>query len=195
MNKLLRFKSLFFILITLCLVVVWEVLLGKPSVSQTLPQAQAQIAGPEINGTLFLKQQDDGSVRIWGQIQGNPQILTPGLHGLHIHSAGVCEPDASPAFSSAGGHYDPGPYGNETPVENNHPYHLGDLPNLVVNDVGYAVYNVVTSRISLGKSPVSVFDENGSAIIVHRFPDQQKAGGTGTETGGPRLACGVVTSL
>ncbi len=64
MNKLLRFKSLFFILITLCLVVAWELLSGKPSVSQTLPQAQAQIAGPEINGTLFLKQQDDGSVRI-----------------------------------------------------------------------------------------------------------------------------------
>ena len=32
-------------------------------------------------------------------------------------------------FTSAGGHFDPGPAGNTDP-DANHPYHMGDLPNL-----------------------------------------------------------------
>ena len=31
--------------------------------------------------------------------------LKPGVHGVHLHAVGTCEP---PAFTSAGGHYNPG---------------------------------------------------------------------------------------
>ncbi|MGH2472264.1 MAG: superoxide dismutase family protein [Candidatus Limnocylindria bacterium] len=51
--------------------------------------------------------------------------LAPGLHGFHIHETGQCEPTA---FTSAGGHFDPGPFGSSSPVDANHPYHAGDLP-------------------------------------------------------------------
>ncbi|NJM69977.1 MAG: superoxide dismutase family protein [Scytonema sp. RU_4_4] len=162
--------------------------------AQSETGTRVQISGTNIAGTLILTQQQNGLVRIRGKIQGDPATLTPGEHGLHIHAVGVCEPDAQPAFSTSGGHFDPGDFGSEVPVEANHPYHLGDLPNLVVDEQGYATYNALTSRVTLSESPVSVFDENGSAIIIHQLKDQQKAKGLASETGGGRLACGIVTS-
>lgn len=187
-------KSLFIFGVTLCLVLVCGLALHEVSVAQSPLGARVEIGGIDhITGTLVLTQRDDGLVRIRGTIQGDPAVLTPGLHGLHIHAVGVCEPSAQPPFSTAGGHFDPGPFGSELPVEANHPYHLGDLPNLVVDETGYARYNALTSRVTLSNSPVTVFDDNGSAIIIHQLTDQQKAGGTAAESGGGRIACGVVT--
>ncbi|MFQ4142187.1 superoxide dismutase family protein [Chlorogloeopsis sp. ULAP02] len=186
-------KSLFFIGISLCLALVWGFVFGQPSMSQTLSQAQVQIAGEEISGTLNLTQRQDGVVEIQGQVRGNTARLAPGLHGFHIHSVGVCDSNASPAFSSAGGHFDPGPFGNELPVQDNHPYHMGDLPNLEVNALGIATYSTQTSRVTITEGPLTLFDGDGSAVIVHLLPDQQKAGGTAAEAGGGRIACGVVT--
>ncbi len=164
------------------------------SVSSPPPlRAIVKLAQANITGTLILTQRGNELVRISGKIQGDPAKLTPGLHGLHIHAVGVCEPDAQPPFSSSGGHFDPGPFGSELPVEANHPYHLGDLPNLVVDDSGRATYNALTSRVTLSEGPLTVFDDNGSAIIIHQLTDQQKAGGTAAEAGGGRLACGVIT--
>lgn len=185
-------KSLLAMGIVTCLVIV-GVLIFSHRVLATHLRAEAQISGPDIIGTLFLTQTKDGFVRIRGTIQGQPTTLTPGRHGFHIHSVGVCEPGAQPAFSSSGGHYDPGPFGSETPVEANHPYHTGDLPNLVVDDQGTATYDNVTSRATLSDSPVTVFDSNGSAIIIHQLPDQVKAQGTAADAGGGRIACGVIT--
>ena len=54
-------------------------------------------------------------------------------------------------------------------------------------------HDALTSRVTLSESPLTMFDDNGSAIIIHQLPDQQKAGGTAMEAGGGRLACGVVT--
>ena len=50
--------------------------------------------------------------------------LKPGAHGIHLHAVGKCE---APAFTSAGGHFDPGPAGNPD-ADMNHPFHMGDLP-------------------------------------------------------------------
>ena len=186
-------KSLFIFAVSVCLMLIYTLTLGQPTIAQSPIGARVELTGTDISGTLILKQRNNGLVRIQGNIQGNPATLTPGLHGLHIHAAGVCEANAQPAFSTTGGHFDPGPFGSELPVEANHPYHLGDLPNLVVDEQGQATYNVLTSRVTLSEGPVTVFDENGSAIIVHLLPDQQKAGGTAAEAGGGRLACGIVT--
>lgn len=177
----------------MCLVLFWGMELARPSFPPNLLQAQVNIAGTDINGILILTQRDNEAVRIRGKIQGNPTKLTPGLHGLHIHAVGVCEPDADPPFSTSGGHFDPGPFSSETPVEANHPYHLGDLPNLEVDEQGQATYDVVTSRVTLSEGPVSVFDGNGSAIIIHLLPDQQKANGEAADAGGGRIACGVIS--
>ncbi|MGH7998522.1 MAG: superoxide dismutase family protein [Brasilonema sp.] len=186
-------KSLFIFGVTLCLALACGLAWWQPSMAQSEVGTRVEVTGTNIAGNLTLTEQKNGVVRIRGEIQGDPATLTPGQHGFHIHGVGVCEPNAQPAFTTAGGHFDPGPFASELPVEANHPFHLGDLPNLVVDEHGYARYNVLTSRVTLSESAVSVFDENGSAIIIHQLQDQQKAGGTGSESGGGRLACGVIT--
>ena len=57
--------------------------------------------------------------------------LKPGKHGVHLHAVGKCEPD----FAAAGGHFDPGPASNTDP-DANHPFHMGDIPNLEVGADG-----------------------------------------------------------
>ncbi|KAF3890827.1 MULTISPECIES: superoxide dismutase family protein [Nostocales] len=186
----LPIKHIFVLGLTLGLIIVTKLAVIQPSMAQGLSVAQTYIEGKNITGTLFFIERKDGSVQIKGEIQGD---LTPGLHGLHIHSAGVCDPDVQPAFTTSGGHFDPGPFGSEVPVEANHPFHSGDLPNLYVDENGYAKYNVVTSRVTLRESPVTVFDDNGSAIIIHQLQDLQQAEGLAAQAGGGRIACGVIT--
>ena len=115
--------------------------------------------------------------------------LTEGLHGLHIHENGVCE---SPSFASAGGHFDPGPFGQSQP-DANHPFHMGDLSNLQADERGMGRLTTLTSRVTLSPGPLSVFDANGSAVIVHLNPDQGITGAPGSGvSGGPRVACGII---
>jgi len=113
--------------------------------------------------------------------------LEPGtVHGCHIHETGKCEPN----FKAAGGHFDPGPYGMTNP-DANHPFHMGDIPNLIADENGTAFFEHRTSRITLSPGPLSLFDGDGSAVIVHVDPDEGTTGQKGG-AGGARLACGVV---
>jgi superoxide dismutase, Cu-Zn family len=108
-----------------------------------------------------------------------------------VHENGICEP---PAFTTAGGHFDPGPFGNSKPVDANHPYHAGDLANLGASAAGVAHLEYTTSRFTLRQNAgnqLSVFDANGSAVIVHQNPDLGLNGVAGA-SGGPRVACGVI---
>lgn len=157
--------------------------------------AKAQIFGSDITGELKLEQGENGIVQVSLALRGDPTVLTPGLHGVHIHEKSICEEDAQPRFSTAGGHFDPGPFGNSTPVQDNHPYHLGDLPNIEIDERGEGRLETVTSRITLSQSPVSIFDEDGSAIIVHQNKDEMVAEGTAAQSGGGRLACGVIEQI
>ena len=50
----------------------------------------------------------------------------------------------------------------------------------------------MTSRITLSPGPVTIFDGDGSAVIVHANEDRGEPGVVGA-SGGPRIACGVVT--
>ena len=128
--------------------------------------------------------------------------LKPGeRHGLHLHEYGSCGDTnsvtgATGAFMGAGGHYDPGPNGNSNP-DGNHPFHMGDLPNLGANDFGVALLSYRTSRVTLSPGPVSLFHSNegtdvaNSAVILHLNEDQGTTGVTGG-SGGARIACGVI---
>jgi len=180
----------------ICLVVSLLVV-GCSSVSSqvTTLQAEAPISGPGITGNLKLTQGANGLVWVNVDLQGDPKVLMPGLHGVHIHEKGSCQESDKKLFSSAGGHFDPGPFGSSTPVEANHPYHMGDLPNINVTRAGTARLDTATNRFTLSAGPVSLFDSDGSAIVVHQLPDQIKAGGTAAEAGGSRLACGVIQKV
>ncbi len=127
------------------------------------------------------------TVEVVARIGGPRTVLTPGAHGMHIHETARCD---SPGFLTANGHFDPGPNGNSSP-DANHPFHMGDLPNLIVKENGRGFLKHTTSRITLSPGPLSVFDADGSAVIVHLNPDRGITGVAGA-SGGPRIACGII---
>jgi Cu-Zn family superoxide dismutase len=152
-----------------------------------IQKASANIEGDKISGTIELNEyqvSNGGLVQVVFNLQGVP----PGTHGVHIHTVGRCDP---PDFTSAGGHFDPGPAGNADP-DMNHPYHSGDLPNIVANATGSVVATSYTTRINLG-GPLSPLDADGAAIIIHQSPDTNQTGTKGQGVGGgTAIACGVI---
>ena len=109
-----------------------------------------------------------------------------GLHAVHIHETGSCDP-----CSAAGGHFDPGPHGHSHP-DGNHPFHSGDLVNIRVDESGNGELRTTTSRITLSPGPLSIFDEDGASLIIHVDPDTYCPGGEEAGcAGGARLACGI----
>jgi Cu-Zn family superoxide dismutase len=49
----------------------------------------------------------------------------------------------------------------------------------------------VTRLLTLGAGPTSLFDADGSAIVIHANPDDETTDPTGNS--GRRIACGVIT--
>lgn len=149
--------------------------------------------GSGISGVMLFKQLPRNqyspvtNVEVTARIEG----LTPGQHGMHIHETGNCA-DTTIAFGGAGGHFDPGPFSSSNPVDANHPFHMGDLPNLEVDEEGMGTLKrYSTSRITLSAGPLSIFDANGSAVIIHQNPDLGMTGVSGA-SGGTRVACGII---
>jgi Cu-Zn family superoxide dismutase len=150
-------------------------------------RARADIKGQGITGTVELVELKMGTSR-WVQVTLEAGGLTPGLHGVHLHAVGKCEPD----FAAAGGHFDPGPASNTDP-DANHPFHMGDLPNLSVGQDGKGRFVAATTRVTLSDGPLTVFDADGTAIILHANPDQEITGEPKSGvSGGPRIACGAL---
>ena len=163
-------------------------------------RASATIAGDGINGTAELREIDaqtagDHDMKFMTGMKAVEITVTvtglkTGAHGMHLHAVGKCE---APGFTTAGGHFDPGPSGQSDP-DTNHPYHMGDLPNLVAGASGKATVKAITTRVTLGDGPLSLFDTDGTAIIIHANPDQGATGESKSGlSGGPRAACGVIT--
>lgn len=150
-------------------------------------QAHAAIKGEGITGTADFVERAQGSGSIV-EITLSASGLKPGMHGVHLHAVGKCEPD----FAAAGGHFDPGPAANTDP-DANHPFHMGDIPNLEVGTNGRGTMKILTSRVTISDGPVSLFDADGSAIVIHGNPDQGTTGEPKSGvSGGPRVACGVI---
>lgn len=150
-------------------------------------RAHADIKGEGITGTADFVESQQGSGKIVN-ITVTVSGLKPGMHGMHLHAVGTCTPD----FAAAGGHFDPGPASNPDP-DANHPYHMGDIPQLTATASGKATLKIATTRVTLSEGPLSLFDADGSAIIVHGNPDQGITGEPKSGvSGGPRVACGVI---
>lgn len=158
-------------------------------------QAYATIAGEGITGEADLYEEYEGRVRIRLKLEGTAASkLTPGRHAIHIHETGLCNP-----FTAAKGHYDGNsdalvnPEANVSPGLGNHPYHLGDLPNLKVSKDRKGSLYTITSRVTLSEGLNTLFDQDGSAFIVHELEDQYLPDPPTTDgPGGPRIACGVI---
>jgi Cu-Zn family superoxide dismutase len=112
--------------------------------------------------------------------------LPAGVHGFHIHAVGKCDP---PDFKSAGGHFNPD--GKKHGWENPEGHHAGDLHNLTVDANGNAKVKVVVTGVTLADGQNSLFQPQGTALVIHADPDDNKTDPAGNA--GARIACGVIT--
>jgi superoxide dismutase, Cu-Zn family len=65
------------------------------------------------------------------------------------------------------------------------------LPNMLVAKDGTGRFEVFTDSMTLQSGTTSVFDADGSALIVHAGIDDYATDPTGNA--GDRAACGVIT--
>jgi superoxide dismutase, Cu-Zn family len=179
--------------------------LAAPAVPASgILRAVADITGcddPAILGKASLFEQITGEGIKEVAIQIEVSGLSDGKHAVHIHETGACRP-----CSAAGGHHDPGPFGHPdpdtssdaTPADDiNHPFHMGDLVNVDVRG-GKGYMKHVTSRITLSPGRLTIFDADGSALVIHAdedtYCDQPEELKPGCAGGAP-AACGVIRLL
>lgn len=133
-----------------------------------------------------------------------PGQLTPGFHGMHIHSVGKCEANSvAPTggepgdFNSAGGHF-------QAPGHSGHPA-SGDLTSLQVREDGTAELVTTTDAFTAedlqagAKTAIIIHEkaDNFANIPPERYqqingappPDQTTLA---TGDAGKRVACGVI---
>jgi Cu-Zn family superoxide dismutase len=162
--------------------------------------ARADILGPPgsgIRGEARFEQRslDDQptpvvELDVW--VRGLPR--SPSERAFHVHEAGVCEP---PSFTAAGGHFDAGPAKDTTPPDNNHPYHLGDVPALELRGRTFTMHGVTTRFVLQPEHATTIFDGDGASVIVHALEDRGEETppgqpGLAGSAGGGRVACGVI---
>jgi Cu-Zn family superoxide dismutase len=185
---------------------------GSPSPSGT--QQKGGPAGPESLTTHLIAPDGakvatakfefaNGYVTITVETTGQG-ALTPGFHGVHIHSVGKCEANsvaptggAPGDFLSAGGHF-------QAPGHSGEPM-SGDLTSLQVRKDGGAL--LVTTTDAFTKE--DLLAGHGTAIMIHAGADNfanipadrytQANGAPGpdqttmsTGDAGKRVACGVI---
>ncbi|HJR46030.1 MAG TPA: superoxide dismutase family protein [Actinomycetota bacterium] len=128
-------------------------------------------------GTMRIIPREDGKTTVRITAAG----LTPGFHGYHVHSIGVCDPASTDTagalspFFSAGGHFNP-------VTTSTHGSHAGDMPPLLAADDGSAWLKFVTDRFL----PRDLMDADGSAVVLHAGPDNLAHVPATTATGGER---------
>jgi len=133
-------------------------------------------------GRALLREVSDGVL-----VRLEAEGLPPGLHAVHVHAVGKCE---GPAFTSAGGHFNPlqKKHGLKSPDG----AHAGDLPNMLVTKDGTGRFETKTDAITLHAGPGSVFDSDGSALVIHAGVDDYVTDPTGNA--GDRIACGLIVA-
>jgi len=113
--------------------------------------------------------------------------LPEGVHAFHLHETGECDP--ATGFKSAGGHY--APAGNEHGFLEEGGPHAGDMPNQAVEANGVMQTDVFNPRVTLARGePNTVFDDDGSAFVIHSGADDYTSQPAGAAGG--RIACAVI---
>lgn len=121
------------------------------------------------------------------ELTPNLSGLPEGAHGFHVHQKADCGPgrkDGRPvAGLAAGGHLDPANTGRHEGPEG--AGHLGDLPVLVVNDLGEAKNPLYAPRLK-------TTDIRGFALMIHAGGDNYSDKPRPLGGGGAWIACGII---
>ena len=133
-------------------------------------------------GTAVISERKQGGVAIKTDFRNLPA----GEHALHIHQNAKCD---APAFTSAGGHFNPDM--KKHGLDNPEGPHAGDMPNFTAKANGTAKVTIVDPRVNLGDDNHSIFSNGGTALMVHAKADDLKTDPAGNA--GDRIACGLIT--
>jgi len=143
-------------------------------------RAELRTSGGDARGQAIVTQSGDGiSVRL------EAADLEPGTYAAHIHTTGRCD---SPAFESAGGHWNPTnqQHGRDNPQG----MHKGDLPNLTVGADGRGMVEFTVAGATVTGGAMSLLDSDGAAMMIHERADDYRTDPSGDA--GSRIACGVL---
>lgn len=146
---------------------------AKPDAVATLGPA----SGSNVSGTVSFRA-IPGGVHADAMVEG----LAPGAHGFHVHEVGDC---SAPDATSSKGHFNPHGMHHGEHMAMDH--HAGDMPNLMADANGKAVWSADLQGVSLMPGEGSIM---GRAVVIHADADDYKSQPAGNS--GKRIACGVI---
>jgi Cu-Zn family superoxide dismutase len=148
-----------------------------------VPTAQARLIGLDgkPTGTAKFTQAGHGVL-----IELEAHGLKPGAHAVHIHATRQC--DAKSRFETAGGHFSPIPKDHGFMAK--HGAHAGDMTNQFADAKGNLHASIFNPNVTLRRGERSLFDKDGSSIVIHAAADDYKSQPAGNA--GLRVACGSI---
>jgi len=178
---------------TLLLCAAVGLVTAAPTFAQTKP-AKSAPAGQMIHADVIdangksvgmvMLQDTPGGVLVTTDLKGLPT----GEHGFHFHEKGLC--DAAQKFTTAGAHFTAGKPKHGLMTVGGH--HGGDMPNAFVGADGVLKTSMLNTGVTLAGGPKSLFDADGSALVIHAKPDDYETQPSGDA--GDRIACAVVAA-
>ena len=135
----------------------------------------------------------EGPAGVLIRLEFSAGALPPGWHGLHVHQIGTCA-DVVGGFVASGAHV-----GHDSDTAhgllNRRGPEAGDLPNIYAPPAGPFGAELYSPSLTLApeglEGRLSLLDADGSALVIHAGPDDQRTQPIGGA--GARIACSPLT--
>lgn len=132
---------------------------------------------------MVMLQETPAGVLVSTDLKGLPE----GDHGFHFHQKGLC--DTAEKFNTSGGHFAGGDHEHGYMVMKGP--HGGDMPNQHIGPDGILKTQILNTGVTLSPGPKSLFDADGTALVIHAGVDDYTSQPAGNAGG--RIACGVIS--